>query len=65
MTTVGILGGGQLGSMLGTALLDLGAEVRFYDPDSDAPAARRFRDVTQARGPTKKRSRSLPRDATW
>lgn len=48
MTTVGILGGGQLGSMLGTALLDLGAEVRFYEPDSDAPAARRFRDVTQA-----------------
>ncbi len=48
MKTVGILGGGQLGTMLGTALADLGARVAFYDPDADAPARHRFADVTVA-----------------
>ncbi len=48
MKTVGILGGGQLGTMLGTAIADLGARVAFYDPDPDAPACHRFADVTVA-----------------
>ena len=41
MTTIGILGGGQLGAMLAPALQDLGADVRVYDPDPNAPALRR------------------------
>jgi len=41
-TTVGILGAGQLGCMLASALHDLDAEVRFYDPDPRAPGMRRF-----------------------
>lgn len=41
MTTVGILGGGQLGAMLAPALQDLGADVAVYDPDPSAPALRR------------------------
>lgn len=41
MTTVGILGGGQLGAMLAPALQDLGADVAVYDPDPGAPALRR------------------------
>ena len=41
MTTIGILGGGQLGSMLAPALQDLGADVHVYDPDPNAPALRR------------------------
>ena len=41
MTTIGILGGGQLGAMLAPALQDLGADVAVYDPDPGAPALRR------------------------
>ncbi len=41
MTTVGILGGGQLGAMLAPALQDLGADVHVFDPDPNAPALRR------------------------
>ena len=41
MTTVGILGGGQLGAMLAPALQDLGADVHVFDPDPTAPALRR------------------------
>lgn len=41
MTTVGILGGGQLGAMLAPALQDLGADVHVYDPDPNAPGLRR------------------------
>jgi len=41
VTTVGILGGGQLGAMLAPALQDLGADVAVYDPDPLAPALRR------------------------
>lgn len=48
MKTVGILGGGQLGTMLGTAVADMGARVAFYDPDPEAPACHRFADVTVA-----------------
>jgi len=48
MKTVGILGGGQLGTMLGTAIADLGARVAFFEPDPEAPAVSRFADVTVA-----------------
>jgi 5-(carboxyamino)imidazole ribonucleotide synthase len=43
---IGILGGGQLGMMLASSLYKLGADVAIYDPDPDAPAKRRFADVT-------------------
>jgi 5-(carboxyamino)imidazole ribonucleotide synthase len=45
---VGILGGGQLGSLLASALHDLGAEVFIYEPDPAAPACARFKNVTNA-----------------
>ena len=35
---VGILGGGQLGQMLGLSAIPLGIECVFYDPAPDAPA---------------------------
>jgi 5-(carboxyamino)imidazole ribonucleotide synthase len=38
MTTVGILGGGQLGRMLALAGYPLGLRFRFLDPAPDAPA---------------------------
>ncbi len=41
MRRVGILGAGQLGSLLAHALQDLGADVASYDPDPLAPAHRR------------------------
>ncbi len=41
MTTVGVLGGGQLGAMLASSLQDLGADVHVFDPDPNAPALRR------------------------
>lgn len=40
-TRVGILGGGQLGTMLAAALQKLDAEVSVYDPDPYAPALAR------------------------
>lgn len=36
---VGVLGGGQLGRMLGLAGVPLGLQFRFFDPSPDAPAA--------------------------
>jgi 5-(carboxyamino)imidazole ribonucleotide synthase len=45
---VGILGGGQLASMLAAALSRLGAQPRVYDPDPDAPALTRVADVVTA-----------------
>lgn len=36
---IGVLGGGQLGRMLGLAGVSLGARFRFFDPSPDAPAA--------------------------
>src|SRR5262245_3020607 len=39
MTTLGILGGGQLGRMLGLAGIPLGVRCRFLDHTPDAPAA--------------------------
>lgn len=38
MTTVGVLGGGQLGRMLALAGYPLGLHFRFLDPDPSAPA---------------------------
>src|SRR5215211_3987549 len=38
MTTIGILGGGQLGRMLALAGYALGMRFRFLDPASDSPA---------------------------
>ena len=38
MVTVAVLGGGQLGRMLGLAGIPLGLEFRFLDPTPDAPA---------------------------
>jgi len=37
--TVAVLGGGQLGRMLGLAAVPLGVACRFLDPSPDAPAA--------------------------
>ena len=48
MKRVGILGGGQLGLMLGAAVRNLGGRVRYYDPEPDAPAARHFADTVTA-----------------
>ena len=38
--TIGILGGGQLGRMLGSAAAALGFDVSIYCPEADPPAAR-------------------------
>ncbi|HVM68669.1 MAG TPA: 5-(carboxyamino)imidazole ribonucleotide synthase [Gaiellaceae bacterium] len=38
MTVVGVIGGGQLGRMLGLAGIPLGLSFRFLDPAADAPA---------------------------
>lgn len=46
---VGILGGGQLGTMLAEALFDLDADVAIYDPHADAPARRRVPDFVTGR----------------
>ena len=35
---IGVLGGGQLGQMLGLSAIPLGIECVFYDPSPDAPA---------------------------
>ncbi|MBI2391620.1 MAG: ATP-grasp domain-containing protein [Deltaproteobacteria bacterium] len=48
MRRVGILGGGQLGSMLAEALYHLDAQVTLYDADPNAPAALRYRDTVVA-----------------
>jgi 5-(carboxyamino)imidazole ribonucleotide synthase len=43
-TTVGVVGGGQLGRMLGEAATPLGVELVVSDPTPDAPAAPAVRD---------------------
>mgnify|MGYP000890690902 CR=1 FL=1 len=48
MTTIGILGAGQLGRMLGQAALPLGVTCRFLDPAADPPAAAVGRCITAA-----------------
>ncbi|HEX6866391.1 MAG TPA: NAD(P)-dependent oxidoreductase, partial [Caulobacteraceae bacterium] len=39
-STIGILGGGQLGRMLAQAAARLGFDVAILEPEKDAPAAR-------------------------
>ncbi len=46
MTTVGILGGGQLGYMLALAGYPLGLHFRFLDPSPEAPVGRIAQRVT-------------------
>ncbi len=46
MSSIGILGGGQLCLMLSEALHKLGAKVHVYDPDPSAPARTRLSNVT-------------------
>ncbi len=46
--SVGILGGGQLGVMLGESLLHLNSEVVVLDPDVDSPALARLPHVLTA-----------------
>jgi 5-(carboxyamino)imidazole ribonucleotide synthase len=46
--TVGILGGGQLGVMLGESLLHLNCEVVVLDPDLESPALARLPHVKTA-----------------
>jgi 5-(carboxyamino)imidazole ribonucleotide synthase len=47
-TTIGVVGGGQLGRMLGEAAAPLGLEVVVLDPSPDPPAAPVVRDHVQA-----------------
>ena len=47
-STIGILGGGQLGRMLALAAAPLGLNVHIYSPEPDAPAADVSRDFTCA-----------------
>jgi 5-(carboxyamino)imidazole ribonucleotide synthase len=47
-TTIGILGGGQLGRMLAMAAARLGFRVHVLDPDASAPAAEVARTATHA-----------------
>jgi 5-(carboxyamino)imidazole ribonucleotide synthase len=47
-TRIGVLGGGQLGQMLGLAAIPLGIECVFYDPSPDAPARVAGRHVCAA-----------------
>lgn len=46
--SVGILGGGQLGVMLGESLLHLNCEVLVLDPDAESPALGRLPHVVTA-----------------
>ena len=48
-STIGILGGGQLGRMLAVAASRLGYKTHIFDPAADAPAADVSHDVTIAR----------------
>lgn len=48
MKTVGILGGGQLGAMLASAIGDLGGDVSVFEPVREAPACRRVARVVNA-----------------
>ncbi|NHK26730.1 5-(carboxyamino)imidazole ribonucleotide synthase [Parvularcula flava] len=47
-STIGILGGGQLGRMLAVAAAKLGFHVHIYCPDEKSPAAEVARDFTKA-----------------
>jgi 5-(carboxyamino)imidazole ribonucleotide synthase len=47
-STIGILGGGQLGRMLALAAARLGLDVVIYTPDEDSPASRVVRETIVA-----------------
>jgi 5-(carboxyamino)imidazole ribonucleotide synthase len=47
MTTVGVLGGGQLGRMLALAGYPLGLRFRFLDPNPDSPAGQLAERVSE------------------
>ena len=47
-STIGILGGGQLGRMLAAAANQLGFDVHIYCPETDAPASRSARKTWTA-----------------
>ena len=47
-STIGIIGGGQLGRMLATAAAQLGFDCHVYAPDADPPAARVAARFTRA-----------------
>lgn len=47
-STIGILGGGQLGRMLALAAADLGFDVHICEPEADCPAGRVSAKVTTA-----------------
>ena len=48
-STIGILGGGQLGRMLALAAARLGFDVAILEPDEDSPASRVARTTFIAR----------------
>ncbi|MGH8224497.1 MAG: 5-(carboxyamino)imidazole ribonucleotide synthase [Woeseiaceae bacterium] len=48
MQRVAVIGGGQLGRMLGSAGRQLGVELLFLDPSADAPAASEGRIIARA-----------------
>lgn len=47
-STIGILGGGQLGRMLAIAAAEMGYHVHIYCPEKDCPASEVARDTTVA-----------------
>jgi 5-(carboxyamino)imidazole ribonucleotide synthase len=47
-STIGIVGGGQLGRMLAVAAAQLGYKCHVFDPDADGPAAQVSADFTKA-----------------
>lgn len=47
-STIGIVGGGQLGRMLALAAAELGFKTHIYCPEEDCPAAQVAHDFTQA-----------------
>jgi 5-(carboxyamino)imidazole ribonucleotide synthase len=47
-STIGILGGGQLGRMLALAAARLGLDIVIYTPDEDSPASRVVRETIVA-----------------
>ena len=47
-STIGIIGGGQLGRMLAIAAADLGYKCHVFAPDADPPAARVAAQFTRA-----------------
>jgi 5-(carboxyamino)imidazole ribonucleotide synthase len=48
MKRVGILGGGQLGLLLGLSIVELGGAVIIYEPDPQAPACKTFKNSINA-----------------